>query len=102
MSQILVFLQILIRDDIIPVSYTHLLLVSLTPASLGIREGIFSITSDILGINNEEIMQLALLDRGVSVINLVVLFGVLFGIRYLFIKYKRTSLVNKNKFQRKQ
>ncbi len=78
------------------------LLVSLTPASLGIREGIFSITSDILGINNEEIMQLALLDRGVSVINLVVLFGVLFGIRYLFIKYKRTSLVNKNKFQRKQ
>lgn len=53
------------------------LLVSITPGSLGIREGIFSITSDILGIGNEQIMQLALLDRGVSVIVLVVLFVVL-------------------------
>ena len=53
------------------------LLVSITPGSLGIREGIFSITSDILGIANEQIMQLALLDRGVSVIVLVVLFVVL-------------------------
>ena len=53
------------------------LLVSITPGSLGIREGIFSITSDILGITNEQIMQLALLDRGVSVIVLVVLFMVL-------------------------
>lgn len=53
------------------------LLVSITPGSLGIREGIFSITSDILGISNEQIMQLALLDRGVSVIVLVVLFVVL-------------------------
>ena len=50
------------------------LLVSITPGSLGIREGIFSITSDILGITNEQIMQLALLDRGVIVIVLVVLF----------------------------
>ncbi|MBP8979238.1 flippase-like domain-containing protein [Candidatus Dojkabacteria bacterium] len=53
------------------------LLVSITPGSLGIREGIFSITSDILGISNEQIMQLALLDRGVIVIVLVVLFVVL-------------------------
>ena len=54
------------------------LLVSITPGSLGIREGIFSITSDILGIANEQIMQLALLDRGVSVIVLIVLFVVLY------------------------
>jgi len=54
------------------------LLVSITPGSLGIREGIFSITSDILGITNEQIMQLALLDRGVIVIVLVVLFVVLY------------------------
>lgn len=47
------------------------LLVSITPGSLGIREGIFSITSDILGINNEQIMQLALLDRGVMLLCLV-------------------------------
>ncbi len=50
------------------------LLVSITPGSLGIREGIFSITSDILGINNEQIMQLALLDRGVMLSCLVGLF----------------------------
>lgn len=50
------------------------LLVSITPGSLGIREGIFSITSDILGISNEQIMQLALLDRGAIVIVLVLLF----------------------------
>ncbi|HHX99255.1 TPA: flippase-like domain-containing protein [Candidatus Dojkabacteria bacterium] len=56
------------------------LLVSITPGSLGIREGIFSITSDILGISNEQIMQLALLDRGVSVIVLVVLFVPLYTI----------------------
>ena len=59
------------------------LLVSITPGSLGIREGIFSITSDILGISNEQIMQLALLDRGVSVIVLVVLFVVLWVIKCL-------------------
>lgn len=59
------------------------LLVSITPGSLGIREGVFSITSDILGISNEQIMQLALLDRGVSVIVLVVLFVVLWVIKCL-------------------
>jgi len=61
------------------------LLVSITPGSLGIREGIFSITSDILGINNEQIMQLALLDRGIIVIVLVMLFGVL----YLTVSFKK-------------
>ncbi len=51
------------------------LLVSLTPGSLGIREGIFVITSDILGITNEQVMQLALLDRGVMLISLFFLSG---------------------------
>ena len=59
------------------------LLVSITPGSLGIREGIFSITSNILGITNEQIMQLALLDRGVIVIVLVVLFVVLYLTKHL-------------------
>jgi len=54
------------------------LLVSLTPGSLGIREGIFVITSDILGITSDQVMQLALLDRGVMVVTLIVLFGVFF------------------------
>jgi glycosyltransferase 2 family protein len=53
------------------------LLVSLTPGSLGIREGIFVITSDILGITNEQVMKLALLDRGVVVVGLLLLLSFL-------------------------
>ena len=59
------------------------LLVSLTPGSLGIREGIFVITSDILGITNEQVMQLALLDRGVGLV--VMVFWVL--VLYIFLKF---------------
>lgn len=69
------------------------LLVSLTPASLGIREGIFSMTSTILAINNEQIMQLALLDRGVSIISLVVLGAVLFRFQHFYIKKRAISFV---------
>lgn len=62
------------------------LLVSLTPGSLGVREGIFVITSDILGISNEQVMQLALLDRGMVVITLVVLFIILYILQKVFKK----------------
>lgn len=62
------------------------LLVSLTPGSLGIREGIFVITSDILGISNDQIMQLALLDRGIVVITLVGLFIILYILQKVFTK----------------
>jgi uncharacterized membrane protein YbhN (UPF0104 family) len=58
------------------------LLISLTPGALGIREGIFFLTSDVLGISNEEIMQLALLDRGVTVLTLFFWFVVLSGRKY--------------------
>jgi len=46
------------------------LLISITPGSLGIREGIYYLTSDILGITNDQIMQLALLDRGITILTL--------------------------------
>lgn len=72
------------------------LLVSLTPSSLGIREGIFLMTSTLLGISNEEIMQLALLDRGVSIISLVLLFVILFSVRHLFGKDKWKVFSNKD------
>lgn len=65
------------------------LLVSITPGSLGIREGIFSITSDILGINNEQIMQLALLDRGVMLLCLVGLFVGLYFLNNIFERYSK-------------
>jgi uncharacterized protein (TIRG00374 family) len=41
------------------------LLISLTPGSLGIREAVFLITSESIGINQEQILQLAVLDRSV-------------------------------------
>jgi len=49
------------------------LLVSITPGSLGLREAIFMLTSQSLGISNEIIMQMALLDRGIMFALLTVL-----------------------------
>ncbi len=48
------------------------LLVSITPGSLGIREGIFLITSQSLGLTETEIMKLAFLDRGVMFLLLLI------------------------------
>ncbi len=48
------------------------LLVSITPGSLGIREGIFLLTSKSLGLTEHEIMRLAFLDRGVMFILLLI------------------------------
>ncbi len=48
------------------------LLVSITPGSLGIREGIFLITSQSIGLSEAEIMRLAFLDRGVMFILLLI------------------------------
>lgn len=45
--------------------------VSITPSSLGIREAFLVLTSDILAITNEQVMQLGLLDRGVFFLSLV-------------------------------
>jgi len=58
------------------------LLISLTPGALGIREWIFFLTSDILGISGEGIMQLALLDRGATVLTLFFWFLALSGWKY--------------------
>jgi hypothetical protein len=73
------FLNVLLYNCLSGVS----LLVSLTPGSLGIREGIFVITSDILGITNEQVMQLALLDRVTVVLTLVICFVILYLIQLL-------------------
>lgn len=48
------------------------LLISITPGSLGIREGIFLITSQSLGLTESEIMRLAFLDRGIMFILLLI------------------------------
>lgn len=64
------------------------LLVSLTPGSLGIREAMFLITSNLLGVTNDQVMQLALLDRGLVVITLVFWFIIL-GVYEKVAKKKR-------------
>jgi uncharacterized membrane protein YbhN (UPF0104 family) len=53
------------------------LLISLTPGALGVREGIFFLNSNVLEITNEQIMQLALLDRGITILTLFFWFVVL-------------------------
>jgi hypothetical protein len=59
-------------------AFFELLLISLTPGVSGLREGIFFLTSDVLGISGEGIMQLALLDRGIMMLTLFFWFLALF------------------------
>lgn len=47
------------------------LLISITPGSLGIREGAFLLTSESIGLSPDEIMRLAFLDRGVMFVLLL-------------------------------
>lgn len=48
------------------------LLISITPGSLGIREGVFLLTSQSLGLSEAQIMQLAFLDRGIMFVLLLI------------------------------
>ncbi len=50
------------------------LLVSITPGSIGIRESIFIIFSSTIGITNSQVLQVALVDRGILYLTLVLLF----------------------------
>jgi len=59
------------------------LLVSITPGSLGLREGIFILTLEILGITTDQVMQLALLDRGLMVLTLILSFILINLVKYL-------------------
>jgi len=58
------------------------LLISFTPGALGIKEGIYFVTSEVLVISREQIMLLALLDRGITVLTLFFWFVVLTLWRY--------------------
>ncbi len=49
------------------------LLFSITPGSLGLREAIFIFTSQSLGLSQDQIMQLAFLDRGIMFLLLLIL-----------------------------
>ncbi len=72
------FLSLKININILDiVLYTCLsgvsLLVSITPGSLGLREAIFLFTSESIGLSQDQIMQLAFLDRGVLFLLLLIL-----------------------------
>jgi uncharacterized protein (TIRG00374 family) len=54
------------------------LLISLTPGSLGIREAVFLISSEGIGLEQDQILQLAVIDRGVLFVLLALLMVVIF------------------------
>jgi uncharacterized protein (TIRG00374 family) len=58
------------------------LFVSITPGSLGIREGVLLITSQSLGLSENEIVKLALLDRGIMFVLLLICMILI----YIFVK----------------
>ena len=72
------FLSLGIKINILDIIlYTCLsgvsLLISITPGSLGLREAVFLITSESIGLQESQIMELALLDRGILFILLLLL-----------------------------
>lgn len=72
------------------------LLISITPGSLGLREAVFLFTSESIGLTEQQIMQLAFLDRGImfilllTLLILITLFGKRFKLRDIFFA-KETS-----------
>ena len=78
-----------VGDIIDVVLYTCLsgisLILSITPGSLGLREGVLLLTSKSLGLTNTEIMELAFLDRGIMFLLLLLcLFVILIFFRSKF------------------
>jgi len=67
-------LQILI----IPSLTTFSMLLPLTPANLGVREGIISFSALLFGLPADQTLLAALIDRGVAVI-ITFLFGLIFS-----------------------
>ena len=53
------------------------LFISITPGSLGLREGVLLITSNSLGLTNSEIMELAFLDRGIMFLLLLLCLSII-------------------------
>jgi uncharacterized protein (TIRG00374 family) len=69
------------------------LLISITPGSLGIREAVFLISSQSIGLDQDQILQLAVVDRG----SLFVLLFILMIIFIVFIrKFNLTDIFVKN------
>ena len=62
------------------------LFISITPGSLGLREGVLLLTSDSLGLTSSEVMELAFLDRGIMFLLL------LFCLSVILIFFKKINL----------
>lgn len=59
---------------------------SFTPSALGIREVMFLLLSDVLFITNQEVLNIAVIDRGVLILILFVLYLILKLKKYLNVK----------------
>lgn len=67
------------------------LLVSITPGSLGIREGIFIFFSEILNISNDMIIKTAVIDRSTTLLVIISLYLLLQGLKALP-KFKKIDI----------
>ncbi|GAB4158310.1 MAG: hypothetical protein Fur003_2110 [Candidatus Dojkabacteria bacterium] len=66
------------------------LLLSLTPGSLGIREAIFLFSSTLLGASSQQILNVSVIDRGITLILLFALFiYTLFPKNKIYSSYKQ-------------
>ncbi len=64
------------------------LLISITPGAIGIRESILIVNASLLGITSTQILQVAVIDRGV---NFLVLGGLLFTVRLLKTRFTQKT-----------
>lgn len=51
------------------------LLINLTPGAIGIRESLLLLTSSVMGITNTQILQVAVIDRGITLLTLIILYA---------------------------
>jgi uncharacterized protein (TIRG00374 family) len=51
------------------------ILISLTPGAIGIKEGLLILTSPVMGITNVQVLQVAVIDRGITFLLLVLLYA---------------------------
>ncbi len=54
------------------------ILINITPGAIGIKEGLLIIFSSVIGLTNDQVLQVAVIDRGILFLTLLVLFLIYF------------------------
>lgn len=60
---------------------TSSMLISLTPGAIGIRESLLLLTSSVMGVTGTQILQVAVIDRGVTFLTLAILYGITYFLK---------------------